>query len=466
MAIARIISAFSHSNGRLALRCTSRRAMSAALLCFIAFAPAAHALPPGADGVRVSIPVSGIYDAAQAGVVDPDGNVVMAGSAGGGTSVLARILPSGTLDSNFGNGGISINDLSTNLGDGLRALVRMEDGRYVACGSFFSPGTANDFVAARFNDDGSLDGTFDGVGYAVTSFLQSGPGGSLFDQCNAVAIQSDGMIVSAGLTYEEGPSHVALTRHTANGQLDPLFGSGGKVDINASQTANGNSEARALVIQPDGQLLVAGFAFGPGNSEFLVMRLNADGSPDNTFGVGGITRTPVGTGEDIGNAMIRQPDGRIVVAGSMLAADGRRDFALARYSTAGVLDPSFGTGGLVTTAVGPGDDIAYALTLMPWGRLVAAGSARISTGGSGTDLALVSYNTDGTVDRYFGDLGKRMVDVSDFDDIAYGLVNDIDGHHFWAVGTTQPTTSQDFLAVEFGLPDTIFRHGFDSNTAP
>ena len=467
MAIARIISSTSHRNARLARRRLFRGAIPAALLCGIAFIESAHALPPGADGVRVTIPVSGIYDSAQGGVVDPDGNVVMAGSAGGGTSVLARILPNGALDSNFGNGGISINDLSVSLGDSLRAVVRMDDGRYVGCGTFFSPGgTATDFVVARFNDDGSLDGTFDGVGYAVTSFLQSGPGGSLFDQCNAVAIQSDGMIVSAGLTFEEGPSHVALTRHTASGQIDMLFGGDGKVDINASQTANGNSEGRALAIQPDGKLLVAGFAFGPGNSELMVMRLNTDGSPDNTFGVGGITRTPVGTGEDIGNAMVLLPDGRIVVAGSTIVADGRRDFALARYTSAGVLDPTFGTGGLVTTAIGPGDDIAYALTLMPWGRLVAAGSSRISTGGSGTDLALVSYNTDGTVDRYFGDLGKRMVSVSDFDDIVFSLANDIDGHHFWALGTAQPTTSQDFLAVEFGLPDTIFRHGFDSNTTP
>lgn len=467
MAIARITSALSRPHACVAHRRRFPAAIPAALLCGIAFIEAAHALPPGADGVRVTIPVSGIYDSAQGGVVDPSGNVVMAGSAGGGTSVLARILPSGTLDSNFGNGGISINDLSVSLGDSLRSVVRMNDGRYVGCGTFFSPGgTATDFVVARFNEDGSLDGTFDGVGYAVTSFLQSGPGGSLFDQCNAVAIQSDGMIVSAGLTFEEGPSHVALTRHSASGQIDMSFGSGGKVDINASQTANGNSEGRALAIQADGKLLVAGFAFGPGNSEMMVMRLNTDGSPDNTFGIGGITRTPVGTGEDIGNAMVLMPDGRIVVAGSTIVADGRRDFALARYTSAGVLDPTFGTGGLVTTAVGPSDDIAYALTLMPWGRLVAAGSARISTGGSGNDLALVSYNTDGTVDRYFGDLGKRMVNVSDFDDIVFALANDIDGHHFWALGTAQPTTSQDFLAVEFGLPDTIFRHGFDSNTTP
>jgi uncharacterized delta-60 repeat protein len=442
-----------------------RLRLAAAVLAAIA-APAALALAPGEDGVRITIPVSGIADYAQAAAVDADGNLVMAGSEGGNSSVLARITRAGALDGTFGVGGIEVLDLSPNLGDGLRALVRMDDGRYVGCGVFFSPGTATDFVVARFMSDGTLDGTFDGVGFAVTSFLQSGPGGELFDQCNAVAVQADGMIVSAGLTDENGPPHVALTRHTASGQPDSLFGSGGKIDINAAQTANGSSEARAVLVQPDGKIVVAGYAFGPGNSELLIMRLNSDGTPDNTFGTGGITRTPVGTGEDIANAMVRQPDGKIVIAGSTIVADGRRDFVVARYMTNGVLDPSFGTGGLVTTPVGPSDDIAYALTLMPWGRLVAAGSARISTSTSGTDLALVSYNADGNLDHYFGNAGIRMVDISAFDDIVYGLVNDIDGEHFWAVGTAAPTTNQDFLAVEFGLPDTIFRHGFDTNTAP
>lgn len=422
----------------------------------------AAALPPGADGVRVTIPITGISDSAQGGVVDTNGNIVLAGSAGGGKTALARLTPNGALDATFGINGVALNDLSTNLADGLRAIVRMDDGRYVACGTFYSVGTSTDFVVVRFNSDGSLDGTFDGTGYAVTSFLQSGAGGSLFDQCNAVAIQPDGMIVSAGFTAENGPNHVALTRHTAAGVIDAGFGSGGKVDINASAIANVSSEARAVLVQPDGKLLVAGYAFGPGNSEFLVMRLNTDGSLDGSFGSGGITRTPVGPGEDMANAMVRQPDGRIVLAGSAIVADGRRDFALARYTTAGGLDASFGSGGLVTTPVGPSDDVAYALVLMPWGRLIAAGSARTSTGGSGTDLALVSYNANGSVDTYFGDAGKRMVNISTFDDIIYGLASDIDGARFWAVGTAAPsTTAQDFLAIEFGLNDTIFRDGFE-----
>jgi len=428
----------------------------------------ARALAPGADGVRVIIPVSGISDAAQGAVLDPDGNLVMAGSAGGARSTLVRITPSGALDPTFGVDGIAYHDLSINLGDALRAIVRMDDGRYVACGTFYSPGTTTDFVVARFNADGSLDGTFDGTGYAVTSFLQTGSGGPLFDQCNAVAIQPDGMIVSAGFTAENGPNHVALTRHTASGALDAGFGIGGKVDIDASVVASANSEARALSVQPDGKLLVAGYAFVSSTSELLLLRLNADGSLDSTFGTLGIVRTPVGTSEDIANAMIRQPDGRIVIAGSAVAADGRRDFALARYTTAGALDPTFGTGGLVTTPVGPSDDIAYSLLLTPWGRLVAAGSARTSTGGSGTDLAIVAYNANGTLDRYFGDGGKRMVSESDFDDIAFGLASDITGARLWAVGTTRGalTTGQDFFAIEFGLPDTIFRDGYDIAPAP
>ncbi len=449
-----------------------RGLIAAALLGLAAHAPTAWALAPGDAGVRVTIPVSGIADYAQAVTVDPNGAIVLAGSiggngaTGGSKSVLARLTGGGALDFSFGTMGIATHDLSTNQGDGLRALVRMDDGRYVGCGVFFATGTAQDFVAARFNTNGSLDTTFGG-GAVVTSFLQSGSGASLFDQCNAVALQPDGMIVSAGFTSEAGPAHVALTRHTASGVLDSMFGSGGKVDINASATVNGNSEARAVVVQPDGKLLVAGYAFGPGNSEFLVMRLNSNGSPDATFGTNGITRTPVGSGEDIANAMVRQPDGRIVLAGSMYAADGHRDFALARYTAAGLLDPSFGTGGLVTTPVGPSDDYAYALLLMPWGRLVAAGSARRSTGGPGNDLALVAYNADGSLDRYFGIAGKRIVTLSALDDIVYGLVSDIGGARFWAVGTSASAglnPDQDFLAVEFGLPDTIFRNGFETAT--
>ena len=388
----------------------------AALLGLTCAAPAALALPPGGDGVRITIPVSGTDDTAYAATVDPAGNVVMAGATSNGQSALASITRSGQINPTFGPDGFVLYNLSAST-DSLLALVRMSDGRYVR--------------ATRSRS-------------ARTS------------------------IVAAGVTDADGPPHVALARYTADGAPDAGFGSGGIVDINAGSSSNGSSEAHALPIQPDGKLPVAGYATGTGNSDVLVMRLHADGAFDTTFGSNGITRTPIGGGEDIANAMALEPDGRIVVAGTSVIDNDRHDFLIARYTPTGTLDATFGSGGITTTAIGPGDDVACSLLRMPWGRYVVAGSSRISTSAAGTDLALVSYNADGSIDRYFGDLGIRTVDVSSvstMNDAVYALANDIDGEHFWAVGTAAPSTTEDFMAVEFGLDDTIFRHGFDTDTS-
>ena len=439
--------------------------LTAALLVSVVTASPAFALGPGEDGVRITVPVTATDDIAYAAALDDTGNIMMAGSTASGLAAVAGVTRAGQLNGAIGGGnGYATYNFSTST-DAFFALVHTGDDHFVGCGVTFGTSTGIDFLVAKFQSDGSLDPSFAG-GYVDTPFSTTGAGAQLFDQCNAVAVQSDGKIVAAGYTDENGPDQVALTRYTADGQLDATFGSQGKLVINAAQNANGSSQARALLIQPDGKLLIAGFASGQFNDDFLVMRLDSNGTPDATFGTGGIVRTAVGTGEDIANAMVLQPDGHVVAAGSSVATDGRRDFALARYTNSGALDATFGAGGLVTTPVGPGDDIAYALTLMPWGRLVAAGSARISTSAAGTDLALISYNADGSIDRYFGNQGIVMLNVSDNQDTVYALVQDIDGEHFWAVGTAEPTTTQDFLAVEFGLDDTIFRHGFDTNTAP
>ena len=161
-----------------------------------------------------------------------------------------------------------------------------------------------------------------------------------------------------------------------------------------------------------------------------------------------------------------------MLAGSTITG-GHRKFGLVRYTSVGVPDTSFNGTGKVTTPIGAGDDIAHALLLMPWGRIVAAGETRTSATSSETDLALATYNADGSLDRFFGTAGVRVLSIFDCpgftcDDIVFGLASDIGGARFWAVGTTAANTppDQDFLAVEFGLPDTIFRHGFDTVTAP
>ena len=427
----------------------------------------AHALAPGQPGTVLTIPVTGIGDTAYGGALDPDGGIVVGGSAqSGGAGALARVTAAVAIDTNFGASmsGVWVYDLSNTTNDQELALVGIAGGGYAACGTFFSAGTATDFLTLRFDSNGVQDPGFNG-GYAITPYLASGAAGALYDQCNAVGVQSNGKIISAGFTDADGPGRIMVTRHTTLGALDGTFSGGGKVKIDASQGSSAESIAHALLVLPNDKLLIAGQAGGAFNNiEFLLMRLNANGTPDTSFGSAGtgIVRTPIGTGADIAYAIALQPDGKIVLAGSSIAADGRADFALARYDSGGTLDPAFGSGGIVTTPVGPGEDIAYAVTVMPWGRIVAAGSARISTSAGGTDIAVVAYNANGTLDRFFANQGKYMAQVTSTpDEVINALVADVGRDHFWAIGAGVPTTARDFLVVDFGLPDTIFRDGFE-----
>jgi uncharacterized delta-60 repeat protein len=438
-------------------------------LTLAVISPAVLALAPGQSGVLVTFPISNTSDTAYAAALDSDGGIVMTGSANSGSSgALARITDTGAVDTLFGTtlNGIIKYDLSASTVDNERALVRTSDGHYAACGVFFSAGTATDFLTVLFKSDGTLEGTFNG-GYAVTPYLTSGSGAVLFDQCNAVGVQSDGKIVSAGYTVGTGSNRVMVTRHTTAGALDATFAGGGKIAIDASLNSGAESLAQAMIVLPNDKILLAGNAGGTLNhAQFLLMRLNADGSPDSGFGNNGIVRTPIGGVTDIANAIALQPDGSIVLAGSAVAADGRADFAIARYDSSGTLDTATFNSpqGFVTTPIGPGEDIAYAVNVMPWGRIVAAGSARISTSAAGTDIALAAYNANGTLDKYFGDNGKVMAQVtmSPADEVIQALVTDVSHQHFWAVGAGVPSTNRDFMVLEFGLPDTIFRNGFES----
>lgn len=124
------------------------------------------------------------------------------------------------------------------------------------------------------------------------------------------------------------------------------------------------------MVQDDGKIVAAGRSTTGGAGDFALARYEADGSLDPGFGTGGLVTTDFG-GDDFARALVLQDDGKLVAAGGSF--DGS-DFALARYEADGSLDPTFGTGGLVTTDFG-GDDEAFALVLQEDGRLVAAGDA-------------------------------------------------------------------------------------------
>jgi uncharacterized delta-60 repeat protein len=260
---------------------------------------------------------------------------------------------------------------------------------------------------------GDLDTTFNQTGRFVTAF-----GPAITDaRANAVAVQPDGKIVLAIKRDVQQNPTFALMRLNPDGSLDNTF----SVGIVVVDLGGAEAEARAVAVQKDGKIVAAGYGvFGP-SIRFVVARLNPDGSPDTSFDVDGVALADFGPGKTaVGFAVSVQKDGKIVVAGG--AGDpGFLDFALARFTPDGRLDPSFSRDGKVTTDFGD-DERSFALAIQKDGKIVAAGG----TGEDGADFELARYQKNGRLDRSFGGDGKVTTDFGG-EELANALVIQKDG---------------------------------------
>ena len=238
---------------------------------------------------------------------------------------------------------------------------------------------------------GGLDPTFGSLG-RVSTPVGGGHG-------EAVVIQPDDGIVTAGWRTTSAGEDFALTRHDAAGNLDHNFGSGG---IATTDLGGDDDEAYDAAALPDGGIVAVGRTDAAGFTklDFGVAAYRADGTPDPGFGTAGIVKTDILGGGDQANAVAVQPDGKIVVAGSAVRNGIDGDFALVRYNADGTPDQSFGTGGIVTTDLGTQSDAARALVIAPDGKIVVAGSA-------GEDIGLARYTSGGVLDTTFGTAARR-----------------------------------------------------------
>lgn len=252
----------------------------------------------------------------------------------------------------------------------------------------------------------TVDVTVAGPAGAVDTSFGGGkvtlPVGISDDVAAAVAVQADGKLVVAG-TAAEHRGDFALVRLDRDGRLDPTFGAGGKV---LTDLAGAADTVHALAIQADGKIVVAGTTTtaATGN-DFAVARYLPDGRLDPAFGQGGVVITALGADADTAYAIALQPDGAIVVGGdsSRGASQSGLDFALVRYTAAGALDASFGQGGVVLTpiAANGGRDSIYALGLQ-----TIDGEDRIVAAGGEGDFAVARYRPSGALDGSFGAGGK------------------------------------------------------------
>ncbi|MBI2337080.1 MAG: hypothetical protein HYU97_10030 [Deltaproteobacteria bacterium] len=243
-----------------------------------------------------------------------------------------------------------------------------------------------------------MDTTFGTGGLVTTDFS-----GSSLDQASEMVLQSDGKIVVGGYSDAGGSNDFALARYSSDGSLDTTFGTGGLVTTDFSGSSD--DQARQMVLQSDGKIVVGGYSDAGGSGDFALARYSSDGSLDTTFGTGGLVTTDFsGSSLDQAGPVVLQSDGKIVVGGYS-DAGGSNDFALARYSSDGSLDTTFGTGGLVTTNFsGSSSDVAIATVLQSDGKIVVGG---ISSAGGSIDFALARYGSDGSLDTTFGTGGRK-----------------------------------------------------------
>jgi uncharacterized delta-60 repeat protein len=338
----------------------------------------------GGTGV-VSTPIDQGTDIPHGLVIQPDGKLLAAGWAFITGHVhnfaVVRYLPSGALDPAWGGTG----KVTTNIGpaaksdDAPYAIIRQADGRIVVAGETFDPVSQRvDVALVRYLENGVLDASFGTGGIVVTPL---GLGGS----ARAVLQQADGRIVAAGLaTFADG-FHPTLVRYLANGSLDASFGQGG---VAVTRAGVEEGVAWEVVQQANGTLVLAGEAYDADTqtTDFMLARYSASGALDSSFGQGGVVVTPIGI-NSAARALVLQ-NGRLVAAGSSSPAGTQEVFTLARYDLAGDLDPTFGQGGIVRTAINSRSG-ARALALQQDGRLVAGGYAFFN--GRGNDFVLVRY---------------------------------------------------------------------------
>lgn len=350
----------------------------------------------------------GTLSAAEGLVLQPDGKLVAAGRVGrplaGVDFGMARYRRDGSLDRRFGDGGLVVTDVGGDSEDYATALVRQRDGKLVVAGYSFLPGRVDpDFSLARYNADGSLDATF-GTGGTVVTDVRG------LDYVAEVVVQADGKVVVGGVTIYLSPTgelaqDSALVRYDADGSLDPTFGNGGTVLTDISQY----DDLGGLALQADGRLVAAGSTALAGPDQGLVVaRYRRDGSLDASFDGDGIVVTTV-AGVGGASTLIVQADGKLVAGGAGLSPDGNQPaFGLVRFNRDGSLDQGFGTGGAVVTDFA-GFPSAMVLDLVEHadGRLTAAGNATSATGET-SQFALASYRPDGTLDRRFGHAGRVL----------------------------------------------------------
>ena len=325
-------------------------------------------------------------------MIQTNSSVVVGGSTSNSMInkvLLSRYTASGVLDTTFNGTGMQtalVGSMTFGLGGALQS-----DGKIIVAGYTYQSQT--DIICMRFTTTGALDTTFNSVGYITTT---TGIGAA----ANTASVQSDGKIVLAGVAVDEVPKF-ALVRYDSSGALDNTFGTSGIV----TTIIGSYGVIQDIALQSDGKIVAGGYCLDISTNKFALARYNTNGTLDTTFGTQGVVWTAVGSYAIIQSVAL-QTDQKIVVAGWAIVS-GVLQFAVARYTTTGALDTTFNTTGIVLTNI-QGYSAANAVAIQLDGNIVVGG---FSLGDNSDQFAIARYTTAGALDATFGTAGIMLTTI-------------------------------------------------------
>ena len=333
---------------------------------------------------RVAVEL-GVKSSGHAVLVQPDGKIVVAGSSAGAKGAamnfsLLRFNQDGSLDTTFNGEGSVVTSLVAGDDEAL-ALGLLSDGRIVA-GGYSHNGVDRDFALVCYRRDGSLDAQF-GVDGAVLTSIGNGN-----EEITALTVNGVDQITAVGSTEGTAGKVLVAVRYSAAGNLDDSFGEQGVSLIGVGGDAN----AEGLVERDDGSLVISGSYQEKNNPAAILVGLRADGAVDTAFGAKGIAVASGAFAASEGYRLAEDRDGLLYLVGSVGAA-GKRDAALFRFTRDGRLDPGFGKHGVVVSGISADDDVLYDVSVGANG--VAASGFAIEKGAR--QFLLASYLPDGSV---------------------------------------------------------------------
>ena len=378
-------------------------------------------------------------------VIQPDGRIVVVGGDVGALLEqdwrIARLLPDGSPDASFGDGGEIVLDWFGS-GDEALSVALAADGSLVVGGRAFDPNTGTAFAVAVFDVQGSLlvwraDKLFAGTA----------------DICNRVLIQPDDRIICAGLARNPGGALMAVVRYEADLDVDTGFGTDGLATVTFPE---GPAETNDALLLSGGEILLGGFVDDTDDYALALARLTAAGALDEEFSTDGraMVHIPGSPTELVRGLLVH--GGRIYAA---VLDEVRSDFIVAGFTPGGVLDGAFGDSGLVEIDFNGLADLSLAITEHQ-GQVLVGGSVGAEQLAAQTDLGLARLTASGALDPDFGLGGLRQDGLTG--PVTAWTTDAVfrDDGGVLTVGYTGGTlSSREFLLSAFdvdGSPDTAF----------